>query len=70
MPPDRFKLNLESYAYKPLGSERTLKTNAVIQEECDPVLLWARGVKGNDVYYPRSVDERASFKLKNGKVRS
>ncbi len=67
MPPDR--LNLESYAYKLPGSERTSKTKVVTQEGCDPVLLWARGVQENDVYYPRNAEERVGFKLKNGKVR-
>lgn len=66
MPPDR--LNLKPYAYKPLGSECTLKTKVNTQEGSNPVLLWARGVEANDVYYP-SADERAGFKLKNGKVR-
>lgn len=71
MPPDRF--SLESYAYKPPASGRVLKSRAtkdVAEDERDPEELWAAGVKADNVYYPRSADERAAFTLKNGKARS
>ena len=70
MPPDR--LTLKSYAYKPPASGRVSKSRAtkvVAEDECsDPESSWARGVKAEDVHYPRNDDERAAFTLKNGKV--
>ncbi|KAF8629757.1 hypothetical protein AX15_003282 [Amanita polypyramis BW_CC] len=36
-------------------------------DECDPLLLWSRGRRAEDVYYPKSDKERANFKLKDGK---
>lgn len=70
MPPERF--SLQSYAYKPPASGRVSKSQAtkvVAEDECDPEVLWAAGVKADDVYYPRSADERVTFTLQNGKAR-